>query len=152
MEFLKGNQNNSTFLTCSVIIFCLLGYVFCSGREGLKQKCRKTKQTAKNLGQATGSWHIRSEIFRMCSVKIYGTGCIIILYLKAKLGVKKVDFGVLTQQTGSYIVFLLSCWENESIIGNFAIHREIRNVLYLHNRNLRVGNEKNADIQTSSET
>jgi len=39
------------------------------------------------------------------------------------------------------IIFLFSCWENERVIGNFAIHREIRNILYIHSGILRTVNE-----------
>jgi len=45
-ELLKGNQNNLTSLTCSVIyliIFCLFSYVFCEEKKsGAEMKYRTT--------------------------------------------------------------------------------------------------------------
>lgn len=109
-KLLKGNQNNLTSLIRSVIyliIFCLVGSVFCSGIEGLKQKYGTKKKPNWDKQQAPD---IRSEVFRMCSIKIRDTGCIIFLYLAAKLRVKEVSFGVPTWQTSLIIIFFKYCF------------------------------------------
>lgn len=83
-KLLKGNQNNLTSLTCGVIyliVLSLFGYVFCGGIKGLKQKYRtkKKKTTTPQPWDKQQVHDIRSEIFRMCSINLCGTGCIIIL-------------------------------------------------------------------------
>lgn len=89
-------------------MFCLVGYKFRGGIEGLKQKHRrKKKKKSQHNWDKQQVPEIRSEIFRTCSIKICGTDCVIMFHLTAKLRVKEVSFVVHTWQTGLIYFFLI---------------------------------------------